>query len=329
MLSFRTHIESPKRQVLTVILFTCFSIAYSCTKSDFLFLDYEFNDIDTITVIPHENHAQIDRVRSHQYAPLGFAHQSAAVYGDYSFFITAGRSKVCLYNLVKKEILFTLELKAENKSIYHCNQCSFGVDKYLPSDPFPLLYVSQNAKSDKRCFIEVYRILTEFDEVLSDYFVFSIELIQTIFLPAMSYDNSMGNVNCVIDQSNDLIYTYSRNNNTDEDNYGLCKITCFSIPPIDGDTVVLEDYDILSSFMIDCKAHNMQGGCIENGILYIGQGYSSVGYIYLNIIDIKKQELTRRIDLIESGITWEPEGCFYYDGSIMLTHTSAISRIVY
>lgn len=224
-------------------------------------------------------------------------------------------------------MLFTLNLKGVDGRTYHCNQSSFGIEKYEPTDFFPLLYISQRAKSDGRCFIEAYRIFPLYNEDLSEFDSFYLELVQTIYLPKMSRKNSLGNANCVIDTSSQTMYTYSRNNNKSDDNYGQCKISQFAIPDTHKKTVILNDDDIISSFMINASAINMQGGCIQDGILYIGQGYASAGYINFNIIDLEKKELIRCFDLQEYKISWEPEGCFFYDGSVMLAHSSAICRI--
>lgn len=306
--------------------------AYSCVREGIFNLEQvvAFDDtlsVDTVFCPPYSEWSLSDRIIINQYASLGFSHQSAAVYGDYVFFVTNGRSQIILFNLKKKEVLFTLSLRKASNKIYHCNQCSFGFEKYEQEDYFPLLYISQRAGSNGRCSIEVYRIFPVFNEELAEYESFSVELVQTIFLPVMSYENSLGNANCVIDQASRTMYTYSRNNDANDDNYGQCKITRFSVPSVHEKRVVLEDEDILSSFLIDASAVNMQGGCIHDGILYIGQGLSSVGYIYLNIVDLKQQQLVRRIDLQAYRVSWEPEGCFFYDGSVMLTHTFAISRI--
>ena len=304
-------------------------IVFSCSKKDIPLYEYRLDIIDTVSVVYYTyNHWEPDgKIIISQYAPLGFLHQSAAAYGDYAFFVNGGRSEICLYNLSKKEMLCSLSLKGVDGNKYHCNQSSFGIDKYDPSDAFPLLYISQRAGSDKRCFIEVFRIIPVLDENTSDYCSFSIDLIQTIYLPPMTYENSLGNANCVIDSANSAMYTYSRNNNSEEDNYGQCRITQFTIPALSDSTIYLEDKDILSSFSIDCQAINMQGGCINEGVLYIGQGLPAVGYMYLNIIDLEKKSLIRRINLQDYGIGWEPEGCFFYDASVMLSHTSFISRI--
>ena len=79
--------------------------------------------------------------------------------------------------------------------------------------------------------------------------------------------------------------------------------------------------------MIDTFAENMQGACIVGYSLYIAQGYPSTRYVYLNVVDLKQQSLVKRYDLLGSGVEWEPEGCFFYDGSIMLSHTNGICRI--
>lgn len=91
---------------------------------------------------------------------------------------------------------------------------------------------------------------------------------------------------------------------------------------------MLEDSDILDSWMLGCKAINMQGGCKKDDILYIGQGYKSVGYIYLNVVDLKRRQLLERIDLLGQGIVWEPEGCFIYNGNLMIAEGTNIWEFV-
>ena len=323
------------QRVLTLFVLFVSNIAYSCTKTFYWELgDLEYVDgyVDTISFFPHAPREYRDWdsesvVSLRHYGYLRFSHQSAAAFGDYAFFVADGRSRVCLYNLKEKRILYTLEMKGANGTIYHCNQSSFGFEKYEPNDFFPLLYVSQRAKTDGRCFVEVYRIYPLYNEDVSEFESFYVELVQTIYFPKLSYENCMGNVNCVVDRSTRTMYTYSRNNDSTADNYGRCVISRFAIPDVHQKTVILHDEAILSSFMIDADALNMQGGCIQDGILYIGQGYLSVGYIYLNVIDLEKEQLVRRIDLQENRFVWEPEGCFFYDGSVMLAHTSAIWRV--
>lgn len=304
----------------------------SCSRDDFLDFDIEPVLSDTLSYVeynypPYSEWSLSSSISISQFASLSFSHQSAARFSDYVFFVTKGRSKIGLFSLTEKKMIYIRDLKGVNGDTYHCNQSTFGIEKFEDSDFFPLLYISQRAKSDGRCFIEVYRVFPLNNDNSSLFESFNVELVQTIYLPKMTYDNSLGNANCVIDASSQTMYTYSRNNNKIEDNFGQCKITQFPIPDIHQETVVMNDEDILSSYMIDASAVNMQGGCIQDGVLYIGQGYASAGYIYLNIIDLEKKELVRRFDLQEYKFFWEPEGCFFYDDCVMLAHTAGICRI--
>ena len=313
--------------------------AFSCVKEDFYGLEPELDltafklDTATISMKPADD-PKLDPVdlegtiTVETYAELGYKHQSAAVFGDYAFFVRDGRYAIRLFDMVRKTQLYTLGFKGEGQTmIYHCNQSTFGTEKYAPDDYFPLLYISQRPRSERRCFAEVFRIIPLFNVDSTALIAFRTELVQEIFFPSMSKENSMGNVNCVIDAETGWMYTYSRNNNSSDANYEQCKISRFAVPDVHQREVILEDSDIDHSFMIDAEAVNMQGGCIVNDRLYIGQGYPYVNHVYLNVVDLRKEKLVKRYDLLARGVDWEPEGCFYYDGSVMLAHTDAICRI--
>lgn len=263
-----------------------------------------------------------------QYAELSIHHQSAAVYGDYVFLVRAGRGAMYLFDMVKKTKVYLYTVKGEDPKVYHCNQSSFGIEKYASSDYFPLLYISQYAKSERRCITEVFRIIPKFSADNSTILSFKPEKVQEILFPPMSENNSMGNVNSVIDSSTGWLYTYSRNNDSSDANFGKCKVSRFAIPDIHQPKVVLEDSDINLSFCLDVEATNMQGGCIAENRLYIGQGHPSAGYVYLNVVDLAEKKLVKRYNLLASGIKWEPEGCFYYDGNVMLSYSYGISIII-
>lgn len=263
-----------------------------------------------------------------EYALLDYGHQSAAVYGNYAFVVKGGVLQILMYDMERKKKVYSLLQKSDRKdNIYHSNQSCFGIQKYDPEDMFPVLYVSQRSKGEGRCFTEVYRIIPLFNADGAAIIAFRVELVQEIYFPQMTKENSMGNVNCVIDRQTGAMYTYSRNNETKDSNYGQCKISQFVVPDVHTGKVVLEDSDIRMSFMIDARASNMQGGCIVDDVLYIGQGYPYANYVYLNVVDLKKKKLVQRFDLLAIGARFEPEGCFYYDGSVMLCHTAAISRM--
>ncbi len=333
------------RRLLVVLFLGCVvQLMASCSKDDvfeqvkpFVFEnDSLSNDEDTIkrdSVFFIVRTLNTDGPTVELYAGNSKRNQSAAVYGDYLFLVTQGRGFIHIYDLKRKVLFYSIKLPiSDEKSylggdLYHSNQATFGDEFYYDDDQFPLLYISQRARNDKRCFVEVYRIVPTLNETGEAYTSIDAQLVQTIFFPVMTAGNSLGNVNCAIDREKHLMYTYSRNNNKNDANYSICKISCFNIPDKGYDAVYLEDSDILHSYLIGCSAVNMQGGCIHDGILYIGQGYKNAGYIYLNVIDLEKNELLGRIDLLKQGVEWEPEGCFYYNNKLMIAADNNIWEV--
>lgn len=296
-------------------------LIFSCSKDedDEDGSDYAYNDW-----------LSYSKVKIKRYASGIKAHQSTAAYGDYAVFVTDRHTHFYFYNLKEKKYVFDLRMKTGSGSdyrgntLYHSNQSSFGPDKYTEEDDFPLLYISQHAREDLRHFAEVFRIQAEWDDSLQEYKSFKANLVQTIYFPPMTNENSLGNINLAIDTLNRQMYTYSRNNNSGQENSGVCKITCFDLPESHTGDVYLEDSDIKSSFYIDSSAVNMQGGCIQDGILYIGRGMYSAGYIYLYAVNLEMEAEVARIDILSKLHHWEPEGCFFYNGCVMLSTTGGI-----
>ena len=255
----------------------------------------------------------------------GSAAQSAACYGDYLVLVSKQVSKMALYNLkskkmlCKRELVPWLEMRGKT-DVYHANNSSFGIQRFKDSDPFPLLYVSHRENNDKRGVTQVYRVIplksqsdkTDFDSL-------SVSLVQTIYYPKMTDQNALGSPWTVIDQENNWMYTYSRNNRGKASNKGVCRISKFRIPAVgEASEVYLNDEDILDSYEVDFKAPLSQGACIYKDKMYIAQG-APKKYIWLRIIDLEKKELVKTVDLKEAGFPKEPEGCFVYDGNLMVS----------
>lgn len=292
------------------------------------------DDINNNSNYEYNDWLSNSNVKIKRYAKYIKGHQSAAAYGDYAVFVTDRHTYFYFYNLKKKKYVYTLSMQKGNgvdyqgATLYHCNQSTFGPDKYSEEDDFPLLYISQHARGDLRHFVEVFRIHSVWDENTNEYTSFSAELVQTIYFPPMTNENSLGNINLAIDTLNRQMYTYSRNNNGGQENSGICKISRFDIPDAHTPEIYLEDSDIKSSFYIDSSAANMQGGCIQDGILYIGRGYYSAGYIYLYAINLEMEAEVTRIDILSKLHHWEPEGCFFYNGCVMLASSDGIWQFV-
>lgn len=255
--------------------------------------------------------------------------QSAAVYADYAFLVKDRLSSIAVFSMKENKVIKVIslsshnELNANNGVIYHCNQSTFGSQRYQNDDYFPLLYVSQRNNFDKRCFVNVLRIEPEFSDQ-GTITSFSVSEVQTIYLPVMNRDNALGNANLVFDPTYNRFIAYSRNNNPTDNNYQKCRISYLPIPDKSIKEVYYEDSDILDSYEIASSALNMQGATLYNGDLFIGQGYQSIGYINVLRVSLEKRKLIENVDLLLRGFTLEPEGFFCYDNKIMFTASSKI-----
>lgn len=275
-----------------------------------------------------ESQAQdtIDSISFSLYAENTVAAQSAACYGDYLIFVSKQVSRMTLYNLRSKEILYKLNMdpKTEMKEradVYHANNSSFGRKKYDESDSFPLLYVSHRENNAQRGVLDVYRIHPINRNGQADYDSMAVEQVQTIFYPVMTDENALGSPWTAIDPDSDFMYTYSRNNRSKAANRGKCRLSKFGIPQVgvDRDSVILDDVDILEESDLGYNAVFSQGACIYRGLMYIAQGVPQKnGSVYLRVVDLANGKLIRTYNLHASGFDEEPEGCFIYKGKLMV-----------
>lgn len=250
-----------------------------------------------------------------QYAKNSIAGQSSAIYGDYLFILKDKLTNVICYNMATQTLLYNLSTGYTKDAIWHCNQCQFGTLRYSQDDMFPVLYVTVNNNEQDRCAWVAYRIIPTLtnNEISS----FTIEEVQTIYLPVMTDTNCLGNFNIAVDAERGVLWGYGRNNNSAASNYNKATFACFPIPALSSSEVTYEDTDIIDSFSDTWVMENAQGGFIKNGKLVIMQGYQSVGAINLRVIDLyaAKRQVSF-VDLLGNGFTEEPEGVFFYKGNI-------------
>lgn len=256
-----------------------------------------------------------NRISFIQYANNSVAGQSSAIYGDYLFILKDKLTNVICYNMTTQTLLYNLSTGYTKDAIWHCNQCQFGTLKYSQEDMFPVLYVTVSNNAQGRCAWVAYRIIPTLtnNEISS----FTIEEVQTIFLPVMTDTNCLGNFNIAVDAERGVLWGYGRNNNSAASNYNKAMFACFPIPALSSSIVTYEDADIIDSFSDTWIMENAQGGFVNNGKLVIMQGYQSVGAINLRVIDlyVEKKQVSFA-DLLGNGFTDEPEGVFLYKGNI-------------
>lgn len=290
-------------------------------RSLFVFIIFSFIGVNN--VIAYED---VDSIPFSLYAKNSVSAQSAACYGDYLIFVSKQVSRMTLYNLRSKKILFRskLEPKTEMRGktdVYHANNSTFGRKKYDELDAFPLLYVSHRENNANRGVLDVYRIRPFCRNGKKDYDSISVEQVQTIYYPVMTDENALGSPWTAIDPDQNFMYTYSRNNRSKAPNRSKCRLSKFRIPTIETpqDSVLLNDSDILESKDLRYSAVLSQGACIHQGMMYIAQGVpQSNGKVYLRVVDLKRGMLLRTYNLHTAGFNEEPEGCFIYNGKLMI-----------
>lgn len=266
------------------------------------------------------------------YASNAMPNQSAANYGKYLFLISDGLSRIMLYDLDKREPIYTLSLSGldvvDNPSTSHCNQCCFGKEKFSKKDDFPLFYISQRApRKSEGAYLDVFRIITYKSEK-KKIDSLNIQRVQRIHFPQMTDSNCLGNPNATIDVKRGFLYIYSRNNNSKADNYLKSVISSIKLPSLykEGEIVSdvwLSDLDILEQKKYDFSLLNAQGGFYRNGKLYFAQGYPStnqeLNYIFFRIIDVKGKKAPQSIDMHKDGFKYEPEGCWFWKGLVWIS----------
>ena len=221
------------------------------------------------------------------YAKNGIGAQSGDCYGDYLVTVARLEEKFGLYNLKTKKLLNVFR---------------------------------QNPKMEMKGKTDVYRLVPMISDGANDYDSLTVEQVQTIYYPKATDKNALGSPWTVIDRENNYMYTYSRNNRKKAANFGVCRISKFKIPSVgESKEVYLNDEDILDSYEVDFNASLSQGACIHNGKMYIAQGVSPKNYLWLRVVDLKEKKLVKTYNLKEAGFTAEPEGCYIYDGHLMLS----------
>lgn len=285
-----------------------------------------------------KSNQQFNEIKNFElYADNSVKHQSSANYGKYLFLVTNKLASITLYDLDKKQPIYTLQLPPHNETankegilsivLYHCNQSSFGIERYNKKDKFPLLYISQrNMSNTKRALNTVYRIIPNWNKQ-GDISSFKAVQVQTIYFPQMTETNCMGTPNVAIDAETGYMYAYCRNNNSKDANYLKAVVAKFKLPALrdkDGKVrtqVILNDKDIIDSFHMDWNILAAQGGFIKNGQLILCQGAPGKKNpkrpVYLRTIDLNQKKQILAVNLVPLGFAYEPEGVFFYKGHAM------------
>lgn len=253
---------------------------------------------------------------------LNVSHQCIGYSNKYIVALAAGLSHIYFLNTDTEEIEFDCkDLNiGDGGDVYHCNCGGFSDIYYNEGDYFPLFYVSQrNLKTGDdigRGFIQFIRFIPQFD-MKGKITSVSASVVHTIYMPAMTRENSMGTPNCSI--FGGKIYVSSRNNKSTDDNYDDVKISSFNLPEIKGGATYFNDTDILESFYIDKKATDTQSCMTHNNKMYCLRGGNTANPANLYVVDLERKKIVTDINLKECNFVGEPEGIYINNGELYVS----------
>ena len=254
----------------------------------------------------------------------GFAYQGMDICGDYMV-SCQNQGIATVYRLsgdaFEPQGQFHL---ASFHEFNHANVASFGVEKFSPEDPLPVLYVSQCHKKSidgKKDVLYVERIAPDFS---------GSSLVQTIFYDDVNKDFGYA-LQWVIDLENKMLYGYG-NTISNSDPFNRHRIIKFRLPALsDGLFVVLRSEDALENYLIeDVSGFRFnpigQGLYIRKNLLYMPTGVGkaetpSILYIW----DLKKRRM-RAVDL-SLCTTGEFEDISYYKGAFYIQGQDGIFKV--
>ena len=206
--------------------------------------------------------------------------QGFAIYGRYGFSVH-DKGECVVIDLKRKRFIskFTRE-----GNTGHCNNASFGVERYSEESPFPLLYVTE-CRGERACYVN------------------DVTLTGSRMVQKICYDgnDATGPADWAVDSANRLIYFYCTVNN-------IRTLKWFALPRLaDSDArgeVHLTDEDALGSVTAG-DITIPQGSLIHRGRAYLPDGIPPRP-TRLHVTDIKSGASLATIDLSYTG--FEPEG---------------------
>ena len=226
--------------------------------------------------------------------------QGMAIYGDYAYvFNDGGLCRMLNLKTEKIERDFMLECAAKET---HVNSACFS-RQYIGDNPTPALYVTE-FYGKRRCFVELI------NEEKS-------RLVQTI-----EFKDSQGRNpfvrEWIVDNNEHMLYAVIREANREDANV----IKKFVLPPLSDAKILLTEKDIVDEFTVNF-VNGLQGGKIKGRYMYIATGFTPLhgeGEYFdraIKVIDLKKKELVKSIDLSKVTIN-EPEDIDFYKGKCLL-----------
>lgn len=220
--------------------------------------------------------------------------QGLAIYGRYAFSMH-DKGQCVILDLKRKKFISTFILEGNTG---HCNNASFGVERYSRESQFPLLYVTE-CRGDRACYV-------------NDVTLEGSRLVQKIYY---SGDEINGPCDWAVDRERELLYLYCT--------VGEKRMLMwFRLPRLSDSDERGEVHLSLEQSLGSISAGDIaipQGSHIYDDYIFLPEGVPSRGTA-LNVIARRSSQPLMRIPLTDTGL--EPEGVATYKGWLYLSlHT--------
>lgn len=225
--------------------------------------------------------------------------QGMAIYGDTAF-LMHDKGQCVVINLKDKRFINTFVIEGNDG---HCNNASFGRERYSSNSPFPLLYVSE-CRGERACYVN--DVTTE-----------GARLVQKIFYDGEDIE---GPADWVVDAKHKRIYLYCTV-------AGSRTLKEFRLPTLKQSDhnyeVHLTQQDTRAEIYLG-EVAIPQGSFIRGRYIYLPDGVPSRPR-KLHVVDIRRRRVVEVADL--SHIPYEPEGIASMNDELYISfHTPRSAR---
>lgn len=235
-----------------------------------------------------------------QHIEINGTTQGFAIYGRYAFSMH-DKGQCVIIDLKKKSLVNTFILDGNTG---HCNNASFGVERYSRKSQFPLFYVTE-CRGERACYVN--DITTE-----------GARLVQKIFYDG---EDITGPCDWTVDAARKRIYLYCT--------IGTLRwFKWFPLPRLaDSDAegeVHLQAEDALGSIPAG-EIAIPQGSHIYKDVIFLPDGVPSRGVLRLHVSNVVSGKKLMNLDLSSIGL--EPEGVATHRGYLYISfHTPRKNR---
>lgn len=256
--------------------------------------------------------------------------QGFSAYNDYCFVMQKGGTCYVYSYDTDTHPTASFKLACSHQNT-HCNCLNWGGIPEKDNE-FPLLYISNGEAGSPT---ELYCFVESIEQTTST--TFGSKTVQTLILDKsefkeLGYTIPVACPQWLVDNSRNTLWAFSLTTRTTVSAMGDMSnskvvATCFRLPTIEeGDKIVLGAKDVIKQSLFEADSYILQGGCMDDGIIYMAYGYGGTESgtpAKIRVYNTDTEQIDLRLDL-DGVIVDEPEDLCIYDDKLLLNTASYI-----